>query len=605
MVGFLVHGSSTILSAKFSGRIINRIISLTNFRPNTNILTKTIMTEAKKRPLYLPYAGPHLLETPLLNKGSAFSKEERAMFNLTGLIPPSYETIEEQVERCYQQFSSFQTNLNKHIYLRNIQDKNETLYYRLVEENLEEMMPIIYTPTVGDACERFSDIYRSNRGLFIAYEERDQLDDILRNATKNKVKVIVVTDGERILGLGDQGIGGMGIPIGKLALYTACGGISPAYCLPITLDVGTNNEKLLNDPMYMGSRHPRISQEEYNEFVDVFIQAVKRRWPNVMLQFEDFAQPNAMPLLEKYKDEICCFNDDIQGTASVTVGTLLAACRTKGVKLADQKVAFVGAGSAGCGIAEQIISQMVSEGASPEQARSQIFMVDRFGLLTEGMTGLRDFQQKLVQSTSALSSWQVAGDYASLLEVMEGAKPDVLIGVSGQAGLFTEEVIKAMHSHCPQPIIFPLSNPSRQVEATPEQVITWTEGQAIVATGSPFKPVEYQGELFPIAQCNNSYIFPGLGLAVVAAKISRITDEMLMVASETLAQASPLANAGQGELLPPITEISALSKRIAFAVAKVAYAQDLALALSDEQLSAKIEANFWQPEYRQYRRTSI
>ncbi|REL25826.1 NAD-dependent malic enzyme [Thalassotalea euphylliae] len=563
------------------------------------------MTTGKKSPLYIPYAGPALLETPLLNKGSAFSKEERAMFNLTGLIPPSYETIEEQAERCYQQFSSFHTNLNKHIYLRNIQDKNETLYHRVVQDHLEEMMPIIYTPTVGDACERFSDIYRSNRGLFIAYEERDQLDDILRNATKNKVKVIVVTDGERILGLGDQGIGGMGIPIGKLALYTACGGISPAYCLPITLDVGTNNEKLLNDPMYMGSRHPRISQDEYNEFVDMFIQAVKRRWPKVMLQFEDFAQPNAMPLLEKYKNEICCFNDDIQGTASVTVGTLLAACRTKGVKLSDQKVVFVGAGSAGCGIAEQIISQMISEGAAPAQARSQVFMIDRFGLLTEGMGELRDFQQKLVQSKAMISNWQIDGEFASLLEVMHGAKPDILIGVSGQAGLFTEEVIKAMHSHNAQPIIFPLSNPSRQVEATPEQVITWTQGQAIVATGSPFKPVEYQGELFPIAQCNNSYIFPGLGLGVVSANISRITDEMLMVASETLAQASPLANTGEGELLPAITEIANLSKRIAFAIAKVAFEQGLALAISDEQLTAKIERNFWQPDYRQYRRISI
>ncbi len=563
------------------------------------------MTQDNKRPLYIPYAGPNLLETPLLNKGSAFSKEERQQFNLTGLLPPSYETIEEQVERCYQQFSRFETNLNKHIYLRNIQDKNETLYYRLVQEHLEEMMPIIYTPTVGDACEQFSDIYRSNRGLFIAYEEREHMDDILRNATKNKVKVIVVTDGERILGLGDQGIGGMGIPIGKLALYTACGGISPAYCLPITLDVGTNNEKLLNDPMYMGSRHKRISQDEYNEFVDMFIQAVKRRWPHVMLQFEDFAQPNAMPLLTKYRDEICCFNDDIQGTASVTVGTLLAACRTKGVKLSEQKVAFVGAGSAGCGIAEQIITQMVSEGATPEQARSQIFMVDRFGLLTEGMEGLRDFQEKLVQSAETVSQWQIEGDYCSLLELMNNAKPDVLIGVSGQAGLFTEEVIKAMYSHCAAPIIFPLSNPSRQVEATPEQVITWTEGQAVVATGSPFAPVEFQGKLFPIAQCNNSYIFPGLGLGVVAANINRITDEMLMVASETLAEASPRANTGEGELLPPLTEIAALSKKIAFGIAQVAYREGLALEMPEEQLKAKIEANYWKPTYRQYKRISI
>ncbi|GLX82453.1 NAD-dependent malic enzyme [Thalassotalea eurytherma] len=563
------------------------------------------MTTAKKRPLYIPYAGPSLIETPLLNKGSAFTKEERKNFNLAGLLPPRFETIEEQVSRAYMQYSSFQTDLNKHIYLRAIQDNNETLYYRLVQEHLEEMMPIIYTPTVGDACEQFSDIYRSSRGLFISYDDRHNLDDILRNATKNKVKVIVVTDGERILGLGDQGIGGMGIPIGKLALYTACGGISPAYCLPITLDVGTNNEKLLNDPMYMGSRHKRIEQEKYDEFVELFIQAMQRRWPHAMLQFEDFAQPNAMPLLNRYKNEICCFNDDIQGTASVTVGTLLAACRTKGAKLSEQKVAFVGAGSAGCGIAEQIISQMVSEGVSPEQARSQIFMVDRFGLLTQGMEGLRDFQEKLVQSRVQVNDWRIAGEFASLVEVMNHAKPDILIGVSGQAGLFTEEVITTMHSHCSQPIIFPLSNPSRQVEATPEQVVNWTQGQAIVATGSPFAPVDYKGKLYPVAQCNNSYIFPGLGLGVVSANINRITDEMLMIASETLAKASPLANTGEGELLPAITQIASLSKDIAFAVAKVAYEQELALEISDEQLKAKIERNFWQPEYRDYRRTSV
>ena len=563
------------------------------------------MTTAKKRPLYIPYAGPSLIETPLLNKGSAFTKEERKNFNLAGLLPPRFETIEEQVSRAYMQYSSFQTDLNKHIYLRAIQDNNETLYYRLVQEHLEEMMPIIYTPTVGDACEQFSDIYRSSRGLFISYDDRHNLDDILRNATKNKVKVIVVTDGERILGLGDQGIGGMGVPIGKLALYTACGGISPAYCLPITLDVGTNNEKLLNDPMYMGSRHKRIEQEKYDEFVELFIQAMQRRWPHAMLQFEDFAQPNAMPLLNRYKNEICCFNDDIQGTASVTVGTLLAACRTKGAKLSEQKVAFVGAGSAGCGIAEQIISQMISEGVSPEQARSQIFMVDRFGLLTQGMGGLRDFQEKLVQSKAQVKDWRIAGEFASLVEVMNHAKPDILIGVSGQAGLFTEEVITTMHSHCSQPIIFPLSNPSRQVEATPEQVVNWTQGQAIVATGSPFAPVDYKGKLYPIAQCNNSYIFPGLGLGVVSANINRITDEMLMIASETLAKASPLANTGEGELLPAITQIASLSKDIAFAVAKVAYEQDLALEISDEQLKAKIERNFWQPEYRDYRRTSV
>ena len=466
------------------------------------------------------------------------------------------------------------------------------------------MMPIIYTPTVGDACEQFSDIYRSSRGLFISYEERHNIDDILRNATKNKVKIIVVTDGERILGLGDQGIGGMGIPIGKLSLYTACGGISPAYTLPVMLDVGTNNQKLLDDPMYMGSRHKRINQEQYNEFVELFVNAIKRRWPQVMLQFEDFAQPNAMPLLERYRNEICCFNDDIQGTASVTVGTLLAACRSRGVRLSQLKVVFVGAGSAGCGIAEQIITQMISEGITPLQARSQVFMVDRFGLLTQGMTGLRDFQEKLVQTKLSVEKWQVDGEYASLIEVMHGGQPDILIGVSGQAGLFSEQVIKAMKQHCPKPIIFPLSNPSRQVEATPQDVINWTDGEVVIATGSPFEPVEYQGKIFPIAQCNNSYIFPGIGLGVVSANITRITEEMLMVASETLAAASPLANTGKGELLPPLTEIAQLSKKIAFNIAKVAYKQGLALEMPDEILTAQIAQNFWKAEYREYRRIS-
>jgi len=562
------------------------------------------MTNNKKHPLYISYSGPSLLETPLLNKGSAFSAKERESFNLTGLLPPRYETIDEQVERAYMQYRSFDEDLNKHIYLRAIHDNNETLFFKLVQAHLTEMMPIIYTPTVGDACEQFSDIYRSSRGLFISYEERHSMDDILRNATKNKVKVIVVTDGERILGLGDQGIGGMGIPIGKLSLYTACGGISPAYTLPVMLDVGTNNEKLLADPMYMGWRHKRIGQEEYNEFVDMFITAIKRRWPHVLLQFEDFAQPNATPLLTKYRDKICCFNDDIQGTACVTVGSLLAACRAKGEKLSSQKVVFVGSGSAGCGIAEQIITQMISEGVSPEQARSQIYMVDRFGLLTEGMLGLRDFQSMLCQPIANLTGWNYNEDNPTLLDVVNNAQPDILIGVSGVSGLFTQEVIQAMKSYCALPIIFPLSNPIKQIEAKPVDVINWCNGEVIIATGSPFAPVNFNGKLFPVPQCNNSYIFPGLGLGVVAANINRVTDEMLMVASEMLANESPLANTGQGELLPPLTSIAQLSKKIAFAVAKVAYEQGLALEIDDEMLAAKIERNFWHPEYRQYKRIS-
>ena len=563
------------------------------------------MSQDENRYLYIPHSGPSLLETPLLNKGSSFTARERASFNLTGLVPPRFETIDEQVERAYMQYSSFDEPLNKHIYLRAIQDNNETLFYNLVQRHIEEMMPIIYTPTVGDACEQFSDIYRSSRGLFVSWEERHQLDDIVRNATKRKVKVIVVTDGERILGLGDQGIGGMGIPIGKLSLYTACGGISPAYTLPVMLDVGTNNEKLLNDPMYMGARHPRIGQQEYDEFVDMFIKAVKRRWPEVMIQFEDFAQPNAMPILNRYRDQICCFNDDIQGTAAVTLGTILAACRMKDRKLADMNVVFVGAGSAGCGIAEMLIQQMVHEGLSDAQARKQVFMVDRFGLVTEGMEDLRDFQRCLQTSKADIADWTFSGEYASLLDVMHCAKPDLLIGVSGQPGLFTEQVIRAMKQNCELPIIFPLSNPSRQVEARPEQVIEWTDGEVVIATGSPFKPVEYKGAVYPIAQCNNSYIFPGIGLGVIASKARLISDEMLMAASNALASASPMANTGEGGLLPPLTEIANLSRNIAFAVAKVAMEQELALGMTDEALLDAIEKNFWKAEYRPYKRVSI
>jgi malate dehydrogenase (oxaloacetate-decarboxylating) len=485
-----------------------------------------------------------------------------------------------------------------------MQDNNETLFYRLVQEHLEEMMPIIYTPVVGEACERFSEIYRRARGLFIAYPDRGQIDEMLANIAEQDIKVIVVTDGSRILGLGDQGIGGMGIPIGKLSLYTACAGINPANTLPITLDVGTNNQQLLDDPLYMGWHHQRIDPQQYDEFLELFVSAVKMRWPAVLLQFEDFEQAKALPLLNRYRDQICCFNDDIQGTAAVTVGTLLAASHLKEETLTQQRIVFVGAGAAGCGIAEQIVSQMCAEGLSEAQARSQIFMVGRDGLLTEDSADVLDFQQNLAQKKADLSAWKLAGEVASLIEVMQLAKPTVLIGVSGQPGLFTETIIKAMQQGCERPIIFPLSNPSKKIEATPKQLIEWTDGKAIIATGSPFDPVSYKDKSFPIPQCNNSYIFPGFGLAVVAANITRITDEMLMKSSEVLAEASPVVIAGEGALLPPLTDIAELSKKIAFAVAKLAQEQGFADEISDQQLSDSIEKNFWLPEYREYKRLS-
>jgi malate dehydrogenase (oxaloacetate-decarboxylating) len=559
---------------------------------------------SNKRPLYIPVAGPALLETPLLNKGSAFSAEERNSFNLTGLLPHNIETIEEQSLRAYHQLRSFTSDMDKHIYLRNIQDTNETLFYHLVEQHIEEIMPLIYTPTVGQACEKFSQIYRRKRGLFVSYAERHQIDDILQNATKQNVKVIVVTDGERILGLGDQGIGGMGIPIGKLSLYTACGGISPAYCLPILLDVGTNNQQLLDDPMYMGWRNPRISGDEYNEFVDLFIQAVKRRWPEALLQFEDFAQENATPLLNKYRDQLCCFNDDIQGTAAVSVGTLIAACLNKGQKLSEQKIAFLGAGSAGCGIAEHIVRQMQREGLTEAQARSQVFMVDRYGLLTDNMTELQKFQVPLVQKESAIAHWDKSNKLG-LAQVVKQAEVTVLFGVSGQKGLFTQEVIEALCANTEHPIVLPLSNPTSRVEATPQEVMNWSRGKAIIATGSPFPPTTFNGQTFEVSQCNNSYIFPGIGLGVLAAQATSISDNMLMAASQALADISMEYEKVPGAILPPIKVIREISEKIAYAVAVQAVEDKLALPDTAENLQRRIEANFWLPEYRHYRRTSF
>ena len=563
----------------------------------------------KKRPIHIPFAGPALLEAPLLNKGSAFSERERQQFNLEGLLPYKIETIEEQKARAYAQLCAFQSDIDKHIYLRNIQDTNETLYFRLVNDHLEEIMPLIYTPTVGLACQQFSKIYRRKRGLFIAYPDRDRIDDMLQNATKQNVKVIVVTDGERILGLGDQGIGGMGIPIGKLALYTACGGISPAYTLPVTLDVGTNNEALLNDPMYMGWKHPRIKDEEYYAFVDEFIQSIKMRWPKAILQFEDFAQEHATPLLNRYRNELCCFNDDIQGTAAVTLGTLLAACTVKGERLRDQTIVFAGAGSAGTGIAEHIIRQMIDEGLTDAEAHNRIFLLSKGGLLQANSKNLFDFQKPLCVPDEVVAKWKLTHnkqkDVVNLLDVVVNAQPTILIGVSGQPGLFTKKIMEAVQIYCERPIVLALSNPTSQAEAQPVDILRWTSGKALIATGSPFAAVDMGNRHFEIAQCNNSYIFPGLGLGVISAKARRITDTMMMAASRALAQTSPTVKDGCGALLPPLQDIRQVSKLIALAVFKQAIIDGVAMPIPEELMIEKIEDNFWSPEYREYRRTSF
>ena len=562
------------------------------------------MPQNRNRPVYINIAGHHLLGTSVLNKGSAFTVEERRVFNLEGLIPCAVETIEEQVARCYDQYSIIKDDLGKHIYLRHIQDTNETLYLRLVTEYVDEMLPIIYTPTVGHACQMFSHIYRNKRGVFLTYENKDHIENVLRNATKPNVKVIVITDSERILGLGDQGIGGMGIPIGKLSIYSALGGISPAYTLPITLDFGTDNEGLLNDPMYMGKRHKRIRGDDYYEFIDICLHQIHRRWPHAIIQFEDFAQDNATPLLKKYKDKILCFNDDIQGTAAVTVGTLLAACHAQGTQFKDHRIVFAGAGSAGCGIAEQIVLHMIEEGMDPQAAHDAIYLTNSTGLVHTESGRVKDYQADFAKTPEFISSWENPTDY-SLENVIKEVKPTILVGVSGQPGMFTKDMVEYMLTYTDSPIILPLSNPTSKCEALPEDLIKWSDGKAIVATGSPFEPVEYNGKSYPIAQCNNAYIFPGLGLGVVAIKARRITNAMFMASSKALAQCSPLFRDEGSELLPSLKDIHAVSKKIAVDVAKQAIKEELALPIPEEKLPDLIERNFWLPEYRQYRRTSL
>ncbi|WPU66561.1 NAD-dependent malic enzyme [Peredibacter starrii] len=545
------------------------------------------------RPVKIPYYGTNLLEMSLLNKGTGFTEQERHDLKLHGLVPSAFETIEEQEVRIAAQYALLKEDLERHIFLRNLQDTNETLFYHFVKKHLAEMLPIIYTPTVGEACQHFSNIYRASRGIFISYPNKDRIDEMLSNVTKQKVKVIVVTDGERILGLGDQGIGGMGISIGKLSLYTSCGGISPAYTLPIVLDVGTNNDQLLKDPLYMGWRHQRVTGSEYESFIDAFIKAVKRRWPNVLLQFEDFAQHNALPILKKYRKKLCCFNDDIQGTAAVTLGCLMAACRAVGDQLKDQRIVFLGAGSAGAGIAEKIISRMKVEGLSDEEARARVYMVDRYGLITDTMPNLLDFQQALAQKSEG-HVWIKDQANISLLDTVKNVRPTILIGVSGQPGLFTEEIIKTMHAHCSRPIIMPLSNPTSRVEAQPVNIIEWTNGSALVATGSPFMPVEFNGRTYPIAQCNNSYIFPGIGLGVLASGAKEVTDEMLMAASEALSEMSPLGNKTGNNLLPVVEDIQKVSRAIALKVGLAAKTK------SEKDLLKAIDDNFWMPVYRTF-----
>jgi malate dehydrogenase (oxaloacetate-decarboxylating) len=542
--------------------------------------------------------GRRLLDAPLLNKGTAFTEIERRDFDLIGLLPPLVETLEQQTVRAYEAYRRKSDDLERHIYLRALQDTNETLFYKLLLDHAEEMLPIIYTPVVAEACVHFSHIYRRPRGLFVSYPLRDQIGQVLRNRPNPEVDVIVVTDGQRILGIGDQGVGGLGIPIGKLALYALLGGIRPERTLPIIIDAGTNNVERLRDPEYLGWRHERLNGSEYDAFVDRFVAGVRDEMPDALLQWEDFAIAHARPILERYRDTMLTFNDDIQGTAAVALGAVFAAAKVAGRRLRDQTIVILGAGSAGIGVAESLRAAMIEDGIEAADAASRIVVVDKDGLVHDARTDLSAEQRRFAQSASAVAGWpKTANGRCGLEDVVRSVPATVLIGLSTAAGAFTEPIVRAMARATDRPIIFPLSNPTDRAEAVPADLLRWTDGRAIVATGSPFPPVEIGGRRVPIAQCNNVFVFPALGLGVVAAKARRVTDRMLRAAARALADASPAISDPNGSLLPAIRDLRRVAVDVAFAVARQAQDDGVAPACPHDELQARVVASQWTPEY--------
>ncbi|HVQ97224.1 MAG TPA: NAD-dependent malic enzyme [Mycobacterium sp.] len=532
----------------------------------------------------------------LTTKGTAFTEDERRRFGLLGLLPTAVKTLAEQAEHCWHEICTRRDDLDRHIYLRALQDRNETLFYRVLRDHIVQTMPIVYTPTVGEACQRFSEIYRRPRGLFVSYPDRERLHEVLRNRPHREVDVIVVTDGQRILGLGDQGIGGMGIPIGKLSLYTLIGGIDPARTLPIVLDVGTDNVELLDDPRYLGWRHRRISDDDYYTFIDEFVTAVREQLPDVLLQWEDFATAHALPVLARYRDRLLTFNDDIQGTAAVTLGALHGAAKVAGRPLSQQQVVMLGAGSAGIGVLDMIRREMVTEGISEHAAAERIWVVDVSGLLTDDRTDLSGAQREFAQPAKRVADWGLSGP-AQLADVVHHVDVGVLVGLSTAAGAFTEDIVRELAGKTERPIIFPLSNPTSRAEAHPAELDHWTDGRALVATGSPFAPLRRNGVERPVAQCNNVYIFPAMGLAVTAAQATRVTDEMMRVAAATLGEASPAVADPDQPLLPAWSEVPDVAVRIAHAVAVRAVAEGVAPKRSDEELTERIAQARWTPVY--------
>ena len=542
--------------------------------------------------------GQMLLETPLLNKGSVFPEDERRAFHLLGLLPYHVAPLEEQLARTYENYCREESDLGRYMYLASLHDRNEVLFYRLVFDHLREMSPIIYTPVVGWACQHYSHIYRRPRGLYISYPYRNEIGTLLQNVTNDEVRVIVVTDGERILGLGDLGVGGMGIPVGKLALYTLCAGIHPATTLPIVLDVGTDNQALLDDPLYLGWHHERVRGADYDGFIEAFVQAVQQHFPHALLQWEDFARRNAHRLLERYRTRLCSFNDDIQGTGAVTLAGLLAAMNVTGSRLSEQRVVILGAGSAATGIAEQLEAALVSEGLTAVEAKRVIWLVDTRGLVHTGRGDLSLEKLAYAQPQERIADWPASSaEPVGLEEVVAQVHPTILIGTAACANVFSERIVREMAAHVARPIIFPLSNPTSKCEARPEDLLAWTDGRALVATGSPFPDITYRGQTYTIGQCNNMFIFPGVGLGVLASRAKRVTKEMFVAAAHTLSACSPADKHLGASLYPRVEEVREVSRRVALAVGLAAQQAGVADQTTPEELEQRIAEQMWEPHY--------
>lgn len=565
-------------------------------------MNEQLQTASNVKTLEVSLSGFDLINSPRLNKGIAFSDHERDMFDLHGLLPTHVGSLDEQIERRMEALRAQPNSFRKYSFLRELQDSNETLFYALLVRNIEEMLPLVYTPTVGEGCQRFSEIWRKPRGLFLSYPNKDRIDQILNHARYDDVKCIVVSDGERILGLGDQGAGAMGIPIGKMALYTALGGIHPENCLPILLDVGTDNEDRLKNPLYIGWNHHRIRGQDYDDFVDVFVNGVKKRWPHVLLQWEDFAGSNAARLPARYKNQLCTFNDDIQGTAAVATATLLSAINVTGVPLEQQRIIVVGFGTAGIGITNLLAQFMKDRGLTESEARDRFYAIDRYGLVTEHGTDVRPEQFPYARKEQEVRGWKQPNGEIALLDVVRHAKPLVLIGVSGQAGAFTEEAVREMAKYSERPVIFPLSNPTSRSEATAQDLMDWTEGRALIGTGSPFEPVNVGGKKIPVTQTNNSYIFPGLALGILASKARRVTDTMVKAAAEELVRHLPTQKDPEASLLPPLSEARQLGRMIGQAVGRQAIRDGQAQVGDEDSLNRELQANIWEPVYVPYER---